>query len=132
MQKLLSVYHHSSFSKQPASFFPFTISPEGCKARTTTIGCLPLEILALSSVKRMVLTDYYQCFSVPQSECPGRRHTLSLRFVIPPGTIVIEFSQNKPRALHVDKLTSSGLLLLFSTQDPVVSSQLRSLSEGTG
>lgn len=38
-----------------ASFFSFKDSPEGCKARTTTVGCLPLEIFALSSVKRMVL-----------------------------------------------------------------------------
>lgn len=30
---------------------------------------------------------------------------------------MIEFSQNKPRALHVDKLTCSGLLLLFSIQE---------------
>lgn len=30
---------------------------------------------------------------------------------------MIEFSQNKPRALHVDKLMCSGLLLLFSTQE---------------
>lgn len=30
---------------------------------------------------------------------------------------MIEFSQNKPRALHVDKLTCSGLCLLFSTPE---------------
>lgn len=30
---------------------------------------------------------------------------------------MIEFSQNKPRALHVDKRMCSGLLLLFSTEE---------------
>lgn len=30
---------------------------------------------------------------------------------------MIEFSQNKPRALHVDKLMCSGLLLLFLPQE---------------
>lgn len=35
----------------------------------------------------------------------------------PTWKIVTEFSQNKPRALHVDKLTCSGLWLLFPTPE---------------
>lgn len=49
--------HASSFQflKTASQLFSFWDSPEGCKARTTNIGCLPLEIFDLSSVKRMVL-----------------------------------------------------------------------------
>lgn len=43
------------FLKTASQLFSFWDSPEGCKARTTNIGCLPLEIFDLSSVKRMVL-----------------------------------------------------------------------------
>lgn len=43
------------FLKTASQLFSFSDSPEGCKARTTNIGCLPLEIFDLSSVKRMVL-----------------------------------------------------------------------------
>lgn len=40
-----------------------------------------------------------------------------LKVFNPTWKIVIEFSQNKPRALHVDKLTCSGLWLLFPTPE---------------
>lgn len=46
---------------------------------------------------------------------------------------MIEFSQNKPRALHVDKRMCSGLLLLFSTEEFLCDlSQNLSVQRGLG
>lgn len=127
--------HVSSFQflkKQPASFFPFKIPQKAARPEPQISGAFLWKYLTSLLWREWYLTDYTSALSVPKSGCPVQWHTLSLRFLIPPGKIVIEFSQNKPRALHVDKLMCSGLLLLFFNPETSVWLELKSLSKGGG
>lgn len=104
------------FVKQPASSFPFKILQKAARPEPQISGAFLWKYLTSLLWREWYLPDYY-CFASTEVWMPSPMAELSLRFLIPPGNIVIEFSQNKPRALHVDKLTCSGLCLLFSTPE---------------